>query len=597
MSNKNPHIFLLPQFSNKIGYGHLKRSLILYHLFRKYHPQILYVNNKYNPLKTKEHYRCFSSWQRLIKYLKTYSNTYIILDQRYYNKKHINELSNLSFLIFIDSQKIYTTVNNALYINLTTPLHYKKCSSHTYIYEGLEYLPLNKDIIRFQKKKPVREEQIFICFGNSDPHYLSMKIIIELHHIHYKGKICLNIGQHFNKNYSKNLKKYLKEHFSQFQIIQDKKSIIPFLFQSSHLITSYGLTALEGVLFNKKIALFNNSRYHTSLSKKDHRYTLLGTFPYTPSLLIKNRLEHFIKDIPESKSTRYHNNKTLQNIFKQVFKNTSLIEPVSICPVCENTKLKLIHNQYERQFYQCNKCKSLLLKKHQQESMRKRYTHSYFNEEYKEQYGKSYLEDEENITKLARQRLSIIKQILKRKHPHQTILDIGAAYGFFLKQAQKEYFKPFGIEIEKKAVSYMKKKLNIPAVKNNFLKQKFNEKYHVITLWYVLEHFPNPDNVIKKAKSLLLSRGLLCLSVPNGHGPFFQFNRKSYFKLHPDDHYFDYSLKGLKILFKKHGFSLLYKRYTGYHPERYINCPSLLSSFIKLFYPGDTMELYFMKNK
>ena len=68
LKNKKPDIFILPQFSTKIGYGHLKRSLVLYELLKKYYRvRMIYFKNRAD---VKVDYIFFQSLKNLINYLQ-----------------------------------------------------------------------------------------------------------------------------------------------------------------------------------------------------------------------------------------------------------------------------------------------------------------------------------------------------------------------------------------------------------------------------------------------------------------------------------------------------------------------------------------------
>ena len=76
------------------------------------------------------------------------------------------------------------------------------------------------------------------------------------------------------------------------------------------------------------------------------------------------------------------------------------------------------------------------------------YGKSYFSEQYKNQYGKTYLEDFEFIKKSCGRRVMELNSTLRIAHyAKPTVLDIGCAYGPFLSAANDKGWQVFGTDI------------------------------------------------------------------------------------------------------------------------------------------------------
>ena len=137
----------------------------------------------------------------------------------------------------------------------------------------------------------------------------------------------------------------------------------------------------------------------------------------------------------------------------------------------------------------------------------KKYGKSYFFEEYKNQYGKTYQEDFESIKKQCVKRVQNIIEI-KRKNLGKNVLDIGCAYGPFLSAADDYNFTPFGTDISAGAIDYVRTKLHFPSVCSAFPQincaQEFGiTQFDVVTMWYVIEHFQDLKSVLTKVNELL----------------------------------------------------------------------------------------------
>ncbi|WP_335966711.1 class I SAM-dependent methyltransferase [Galbibacter sp. PAP.153] len=102
--------------------------------------------------------------------------------------------------------------------------------------------------------------------------------------------------------------------------------------------------------------------------------------------------------------------------------------------------------------------------------------------------------------------------VIKKYHPKaKSLLDIGSGTGDFIKYLNK-YYNCFGTEPNKNARKISIKKGNTVVEKTEDLPLK---KFDVITLWHVFEHLHNPEEELRKIKSLLSNDGILIIAVPN----------------------------------------------------------------------------------
>jgi SAM-dependent methyltransferase len=96
------------------------------------------------------------------------------------------------------------------------------------------------------------------------------------------------------------------------------------------------------------------------------------------------------------------------------------------------------------------------------------------------------------------------------------ILDIGCSIGMFLKVARDRGWETTGLELNQRAYEYAKNTLGLDVRKQLLHEAGFApESFNVVTLWEVLEHVPNPRDLIAQTHEILKPDGALALIVPN----------------------------------------------------------------------------------
>jgi len=97
------------------------------------------------------------------------------------------------------------------------------------------------------------------------------------------------------------------------------------------------------------------------------------------------------------------------------------------------------------------------------------------------------------------------------------LLDVGCGNGFFLKFMSENGWDVFGIDPSPKASEYAcslgLNVFNTPL--EEFVGDKYHSYFDAINLKCVLEHVPNPREILELCKSLLKDSGMICIEVPN----------------------------------------------------------------------------------
>lgn len=128
---------------------------------------------------------------------------------------------------------------------------------------------------------------------------------------------------------------------------------------------------------------------------------------------------------------------------------------------------------------------------------------------------------------------------------HKTVLEIGCSYGGILKAFKLYGFKVTGVEKDAAAVKYATRKgIKVKATAPN-------KKHDVYILSHVLEHFSNPESLLRNMRKRLSDDDLVYLEVPNAK--MYQ-SFKLYFQY---PHLFHFTPVTLRNLLSKTGYRII----------------------------------------
>ena len=150
------------------------------------------------------------------------------------------------------------------------------------------------------------------------------------------------------------------------------------------------------------------------------------------------------------------------------------------------------------------------------------------------------------------------KQISEHFDKPGEVLDIGCGLGELLSIFRENNWDCTGIEFNEFASNYARTSFNLNIVNKSIYEFGGTDKYDLIMLWGVLEHFYDPLKILKKINELLKDDGILVLEVPSGDSVlvrYFEQNPQSVDRIiEGDRHIMLFSVRGLMEMTEKAEF-------------------------------------------
>lgn len=224
-----------------------------------------------------------------------------------------------------------------------------------------------------------------------------------------------------------------------------------------------------------------------------------------------------------------------------------------ICPACTSEQIKFSFKKNDFKLHRCLICNHLFIYPLSYDAQ------SLYNSDYfvGAKKGLGYVDYDKDKKPMRPVFIKYLKKIEKILHKKGTLLDVGAATGFFIKIAKEFGWNVKGLEISKYASGVAKKNgldVYCGTLKNsNFTAQSFN----IITMWDVLEHFADPQTDISIATHLLKPNGIIVINTPNSGSLYARIMKKRWHLLVPPEHINYFTKKSITLLLVKNGFSIV----------------------------------------
>ncbi|MBW1723279.1 MAG: class I SAM-dependent methyltransferase, partial [Deltaproteobacteria bacterium] len=185
------------------------------------------------------------------------------------------------------------------------------------------------------------------------------------------------------------------------------------------------------------------------------------------------------------------------------------MKPIEPCMICGSYAFRGIHQNGPWRYLRCRGCGLVTIHpRPSPEFLRERY----------DRYLSETPEDIEQWREMMRP-VVLRSADLIRKRVRTTgrrLLDIGSGYGFFLAEMKNRGWRVEGIEISRPGREYARHALGLTVHSRPLEVMEFpRERFDVITLFYVIEHVPEPAALLKHAFRILRPGGMILLRWPH----------------------------------------------------------------------------------
>ena len=161
-----------------------------------------------------------------------------------------------------------------------------------------------------------------------------------------------------------------------------------------------------------------------------------------------------------------------------------------------------------------------------------------------------YLRDARLLDDNFDRRLAWIETLRERGR----LLEVGCAYGLFLRRARERGWQAVGVEIAADCAREAQASAGVPVVAGDFLSAELPGPFDVIVLLDVIEHMPDPAACLERCARLLTPDGLLVLETGDLGSRWARLLGRRWHFVDPPQHLFYFTADGLESLLRRHGF-------------------------------------------
>jgi len=225
------------------------------------------------------------------------------------------------------------------------------------------------------------------------------------------------------------------------------------------------------------------------------------------------------------------------------------------CPICQSVQSRLLCRKQGMDIVQCQQCKTAFVHDIPDgKTLESLYSEQYFKSDEPSIGYRDYARISEQ------KRLTFTKRLKKieRLCPGRRLLDVGCATGLFVDIATSRGWTATGMDVSEFAIKEANAHYTGMFMVADLMTADFpTNSYDTITMFDVIEHVPQPLEVLSRIADLLSDQGLLVIETPNAGGLMAKLMRHRWPYYRPPEHLFYFSPTSLQVALKKSRFELL----------------------------------------
>jgi 2-polyprenyl-3-methyl-5-hydroxy-6-metoxy-1,4-benzoquinol methylase len=181
-------------------------------------------------------------------------------------------------------------------------------------------------------------------------------------------------------------------------------------------------------------------------------------------------------------------------------------------------------------------------------------------------YDCYYRDDNLTVPDFINRRLGEIVAGFARYRSHNRLLDVGFGAGSFLLAAARQHWQAMGVEVSQPAVAQARR-LGFKVFHGELAEAIYPDHYFdVVIASEILEHLPEPRNLVQEVARILRPGGLFWATTPHGGGLSFRLLGVKWSVIAPPEHLQLFSTRGLKLMLAEVGYRKVELRTEGVNP-------------------------------
>tara|TARA_B110000858_G_C17795385_1_gene472149 strand:+ start:1017 stop:1859 length:843 start_codon:yes stop_codon:yes gene_type:complete len=220
------------------------------------------------------------------------------------------------------------------------------------------------------------------------------------------------------------------------------------------------------------------------------------------------------------------------------------------CDICNSNQSSNLYVDIKR----CNNCGHIFANLSlSNNELKKIYDTDYFESaEYKD-YKSETVAINKNFNRL----LLKLKKHLQNTE-QKKLLEVGAAYGFFINIAKLHFNLAIGTEIASEPSRYARENYNIDVRNLDIIEWDFdNIKFDLVCMWDVIEHLHSPNKYLQKLSVNMKKNSIIALTTPDIGSLVARVRKQNWRQIHPPTHVHYFNKKSIETILNNNGFKII----------------------------------------